>query len=233
VARFGIHYPVVLDNGLATWQNFNNHYWPAHYLIDKQGNVVYTHFGEGEYDVTENNIRTLLGLGAGQGEAAQAERPSFSSLQTPETYLGYARAENFSNDEGAVHDKDAEYAFPSTLLLNDWALGGYWHIGREKITAAPAPAQTQPAPHSLRLNFIARKVFLVLGTEDGKPISVTVSLNGKPAGAAAGADVKNGSVTVDSERLYELIDQGSVKNGVLELQTDRPGLQAYAFTFGG
>jgi thiol-disulfide isomerase/thioredoxin len=60
LVRYGITYPVALDNQLATWGNYQNHYWPAYYLINRQGNVVYTHFGEGDYDITENNIRYLL-----------------------------------------------------------------------------------------------------------------------------------------------------------------------------
>ena len=75
---------------LSTWVNFNNRYWPAHYLIDRQGRVVYTHFGEGKYDVTENNIRYLLGLKE-KGETIQVEAPTFAPGQTPETYLGYAQ----------------------------------------------------------------------------------------------------------------------------------------------
>ena len=95
VARFGIHYPVALDSQYATWNNYNNSYWPAHYLIDKQGKVVYQHFGEGDDATTEHNIRVLLGLNpmkkmvaAGLNEAT----PNYE--QTPETYLGYARSEN-------------------------------------------------------------------------------------------------------------------------------------------
>jgi thiol-disulfide isomerase/thioredoxin len=225
VKKYGIKYPVALDSELTTWSAFNNSYWPAHYLIDKDGRVVYTHFGEGSYNVTENNIRTLLGLGPeDEKPVAPPENPSF--LQTPETYLGYTRTQNFSSNEPVSKDATTRYSLPSTLLLNQWAVEGDWLMGPEKITV-------QTAGDKLRLNFLARKVFLVLGTGNGQPISVHVLLNGKPAGKASGADVKNGVLTVTREALYELIDQGSTKNGVLELQIDQPGLQAYAFTFGG
>jgi thiol-disulfide isomerase/thioredoxin len=226
VEHYGIKYPVTLDSDLMTWSNFHNEYWPAHYLIDKDGRVVYTHFGEGEYDVTEGNIRYLLGLDAEGNKAASISMPSISQLlQTPETYLGYERAEHFANEDEAKHGETVHYQFPSTLLLNHWALQGDWRVDSEKIT-------TQKAGAALRLNFIARKVFLVLGTKDGTPAHVHINLNSKPVGKAGGADVKDGLLTVDSERLYELIDQGSAGNGVLELQTDDAGLQAYAFTFG-
>jgi cytochrome c biogenesis protein CcdA/thiol-disulfide isomerase/thioredoxin len=225
--KYGIHYPVALDSNLRTFANFNNQYWPAHYLIDKSGNVVYTHFGEGDYDVTENNIRTLLGVGPETAPIeAPAESSSSSFMQTPETYLGYARAQSFAGHEAAADDQSSSYSFPSTLLLNQWALDGEWLIGAEYIVAQKPEAK-------LRLDFIARKVFLVLGTQDGKPIAVHVLLNGKPVDKEAGADVKYGVLTVDHQGLYELIDQGATKNGILELESDAPGLQAYAFTFGG
>ena len=95
VAQYGIAYPVAQDNGFATWDNFKNSYWPAHYLIDRDGRVVYTHFGEGDYQVTENNIRYLLGLKpAKEGEAAEA--PAAAVEETPETYLGYERADAYA-----------------------------------------------------------------------------------------------------------------------------------------
>ncbi len=222
--KYGIHYPVALDSALSTWSNFKNQYWPAHYLIDQKGSVVYTHFGEGDYGVTENNIRALLNLGADNAPAAEGRSSSFG--QTPETYLGFSRVQSFASNEAVAYDQPTHYSYPSTLLLNQWALGGNWQIASEKITAQEAGAK-------LRFNFIAKKVFLVLGTQDGKPATVRVLLNGKPVDKEAGADVKGGVLTVNREALYELINQDNTKNGVLELQSDMPGLQAYAFTFGG
>ena len=224
LAQHGIRYPVALDNQLATWTNFNNRYWPAHYLVDKDGKVVYTHFGEGEYAVTENNIRYLLGLKGSAVEAIDAEAPAILPGQTPETYLGYGRAENFAGNQPARHDAASVYRFPQTLAENAWALDGKWKIGAEKITAAEQGA-------ALRLNFKARKVFLVLGNAAGKPIHVTVRLNGVAVGAEAGKDA-GGGVEVERHTLYELIDQATLKSGLLEIQTDAPGLEAYAFTFG-
>ena len=224
--KFGIHYPVALDNELATWSNFKNQYWPAHYLIDKDGQVVYTHFGEGDYDVTENNIRVLLGLGAAASDVPTVRGPNFPGMLTQETYLGYERAKNFMNVADAVHDEDAHYKMPKNLLLNQWALQGNWTIGEQMITADKGSS-------TLRLNFIAKKVFLVLGPKDNKPIKVHLTLNDEPLGKASGVDVRNDDLIVDQERLYELIDQGEVKNGILQLQMDQPGLEAYAFTFGG
>jgi len=224
LAQHGIRYPVALDNQLATWVNFANRYWPAHYLIDRDGKVVYTHFGEGEYAVTENNIRYLLEL-KNQAEAVQAQAPASAAEQTAETYLGYGRAENFASRENVAQDAESAYRFPPSLAENQWALSGRWKAESEKIVAGEKGA-------ALRLNFTARKVFLVLGSSTGKPLHVSIRLNGAAVGSDAGKDAPGGVVTVERNTLYELIDQKTPKNGVLEIQTDAPGLEAYAFTFG-
>ena len=224
IVQHGIHYPVALDNNLSTWVNFNNRYWPAHYLIDRQGRVVYTHFGEGKYNVTENNIRYLLGLKE-RGETIQAEAPVFVPGQTPETYLGYARADTFGGRERVVRDAENSFRFPAFLPEHQWALDGKWKVGSEKIVAGEQGA-------ALRLNFKARKVFLVLGTATGKPVHATLSLNGEAVGVNAGKDAPAGAVTIERNTLYELIDQKSPRNSLIEIKSDAPGLEAYAFTFG-
>lgn len=210
VEKHGIKYPVALDNNFATWGKFQNQYWPAHYLIDKQGNVVYTHFGEGQYDVTENNIRFLLGL---KDSVASENDPAYGP-QTPETYLGYERAQNFRSPERLKHNAVTAYSLPEKLLLHTWALQGSWLADPEKITS------TGDAD-ALRLHFLAQKVFLVLGTKNG-PIDVDIVLNGK----------KTKTLTVSEHTVYELLDQAENKSGLLEIQPKQPGLEAYAFTFG-
>jgi cytochrome c biogenesis protein CcdA/thiol-disulfide isomerase/thioredoxin len=224
VAQHGIRYPVALDNNLATWDRFNNRYWPAHYLINRDGQVVYTHFGEGEYDVTENNIRYLLGL-KGKAETAPAQAVAMDQEQTPETYLGSARADRFGGKEPAGTCVTGGYRFPVGLAGDHWALDGPWQVDPEKIIAGEAGS-------ALRLNFNARKVFLVLGSATGQPIRVSVNLNGKPVGGHAGKDAPGGVVTVGRNTLYELIDQKSPGKGLLEIRSGSPGLEAYAFTFG-
>ena len=222
IAHHGILYPVALDNKLATWDNFNNRYWPAHYLINREGKVVYTHFGEGKYDVTENNIRYLLGL-KDQVAATPAHIPPPD--QTPETYLGYARAKNFDSQEPVQRDAQGLYRFPTSLPEDHWALNGKWNADAEKIVAGEKGA-------ALRFNFKARKVFLVLGSATGKPLHLKLKLNGAAVGAHAGKDAPAGVVIIERNTLYELIDQKMPGNGLLEIETDAPGLEAYAFTFG-
>lgn len=227
VKAHNIAYPVALDNNLATWGAFANRYWPAHYLINQDGQIVYTHFGEGNYDVTEHNIRILLGLqGDDRAEASPTGVGNAFKGQSPETYLGYARAKNFGSLEAMARDKKLSYSFPEFLLLNHWALAGDWQIAAQHVMAGAAGAK-------LRLNFVAGRVFLVLGTVDGKPVNVSLKLNGQTLRDGAGKDIKDGMLTVTGETLYELVNQGEVKNGVLELTAESAGLQAYAFTFGG
>lgn len=223
ISHYGIKYPVAMDNNLDTWTNYNNRYWPAHYLINKEGNVVYTSFGEGEYDITENNIRVLLGLE--RGTASSADAQGFDPGQTPETYLGYQRADNFGGVQNIVPDTIQAYTLPGVLPANHWALSGRWLIQGQRIVSQEMHAR-------LQFNFTARHVYLVLGNPSGKPINLTIKLNGKPIGGAAGKDAPGGMVTIDGHRLYELINQDKVAKGLLDIDVSAPGLEAYAFTFG-
>ena len=226
VARYHIQYPVALDNRLDTFTAFNNRYWPAHYLLDRTGKIVYTHFGEGEYDRTEQNIRTLLGL-KGAGAAIHDASSAGSPNQTPETYLGYARADSLASPEAVVRNHPSHYSLPADLPKNAWALGGNWSVAGEKIVSRD--------PHAvLRLHFTAKKVFLVLGSESGKPLALDVVLNGQPVRESdKGKDVSKTILNITDHRLYELISQSHSKSGVLELRHVPEGLSAYAFTFGG
>ncbi|MBY0403757.1 MAG: thioredoxin family protein [Cyanobacteria bacterium] len=235
-----ILYPVATDNDYGTWQNYENQYWPAHYLIDKTGKVVYTHFGEGEYEVTENNIRSLLGLPALPDLKPQASKNrlfqiSPLQLQTPETYLGYQRAQNFSSPEGVQRTDSNLFSYPGFLPLHSWALSGKWQMDPEKIVAQEPGA-------ALKLNFRAKKVFLVLGIHTpklGNPKSgnyglskhAKLFLNGQPIGTRGGRDVKDNTLTITQNTLYELVLQDKSAKGTLEIQVVEPGVEAYAFTF--
>lgn len=220
----GIRYPVVQDNELGTWSAYENQYWPAEYFIDAKGDVRYVHFGEGEYGEKEQVIRELLaeaGDRVGRGmSGARGIEPS-AGVTTPETYLGDARAERFTNAElsPGLHDFSAPPAVPP----NEWAFRGPWRVEFHSATAAGG---------SLELNFGARHVYLVLGTVDGQPRRVKVLLDGRPIGASAdGSDVHGGAVTVSSQRLYDLVDLPRVGHHVLRLEPEA-GVTGYAFTFG-
>lgn len=151
IAKFGIKYPVVMDNNFTLWKNYSNQFWPAHYLIDRDGRVVYTHFGEGEYDVTEHNIRHLLGVNG--PVRSMPDKTVIATDQTPETYLGTDRAE-------------AEYMGQGPLPMNQWRLTGEWKKTPQYIESKGSS--------SLNLHYKARKVFLVMSSSDGKPKTVMI-----------------------------------------------------------
>lgn len=224
VIKHNIHYAVALDNDYQTWRNFNNRYWPAHYLIDKNGYVVYQHFGEGEYDVTENNIRYLLGLDVAKETVNGGEQFNFRT-QTPETYLGYARADRYASPEPAVRDETATYSFPETLADHTWALQGAWTIKADKIIAAQVNA-------ALKIHFTAGKVYIVMGNATQHPIHVKLSFNGESVVNEKGKDVMNSGITVDKNTLYEAIILKQPNSGILQLISSEPGLEIYTFTFG-
>jgi len=213
VEKNGILYPVALDNHFTTWQNYANRYWPAHYLIDKNGNVVYRHFGEGEYDITENNIRFLLGLNKMRLPSRESE--TVSENQTPETYLGRARARNFMSPERIMEGISGDYSYPSELSIDGWALQGRWKMGLDRVTSARANT-------SVEIRFNASKVFVVMGSALGNSIKVNIALDGK--------SVKN--IIVDKHQLYEALRFEKPTTGVLQLTADEPGLEVYTFTFG-
>jgi cytochrome c biogenesis protein CcdA/thiol-disulfide isomerase/thioredoxin len=229
IAREGIEYPVVQDNEQGTWNAYGNLYWPAEYFVDASGDVRYAHFGEGEYEEKEDVIRQLLaeaGHAVGRKRSGARGLAPSAGVTTPETYLGAARAERFTNPElsPGLHDFDsASLRAPARVPANEFAYRGRWRISLESAAAA--------AGAKLDLNFGARRVYLVLGSP-GHPRQVRVKLDGKPiSAAAAGSDVHGGTVTVDSQRLYDLVDLPRVEHHVLELKPEA-GVSGYAFTFG-
>lgn len=210
VQQYGIRYPVALDNQFATWNNYHNQFWPAHYLINQNGDVVYEHFGEGKYDVTENNIRFLLGIKAYTATAITEPARDFS--QTPETYLGYSRNDAFSSNESILRDHATNYSLPEQLPKNAWALNGEWTIAAEKIVSA-APAAL------IQLHFSAKKVFAVMGAD--KPTTVVIEYEGK----------KN-TLQISTHNLYTILDLPQNSDGIVTITAPAAGLELYTFTFG-
>lgn len=224
VKRNGIQYPVALDNQFVTWRNFNNHYWPAHYLINKEGDVVYNHLGEGDYEITENNIRFLLGIG-GLAMPTEASTDHPSLAETPETYLGYARADRNASPYPLIHDKPAQYSFPEQFPSNSWGLQGLWQVMPDKIISMQANA-------AIKIQFNARKVFVVMGNTSSKPIQVKLLLDGRMITTEKGKDVINSSINVNKHSIYELVVLPHFADGLLQITATEPGLAIYTFTFG-
>jgi cytochrome c biogenesis protein CcdA/thiol-disulfide isomerase/thioredoxin len=205
VKRLGITYPVVQDNRYKTWDNYANQYWPAEYLVDKQGHVRHTNFGEGEYDQTEALIRRLLDDNGAHARHVADATPS--GLLTPESYLGYARLTNYVGTN-PVPNRFTNYAFPSSLPANTLAYDGSWRVGAQAITAGNHAR--------LRLQFEASNVYIVMGGHG----TVRSFIDGKPTG----------SIRVDAEKLYT-VRSGKPTDALLELRF-APGVQAYSSTFG-
>jgi cytochrome c biogenesis protein CcdA/thiol-disulfide isomerase/thioredoxin len=206
IERLGVHYPVPQDNDYKTWDAYHNEYWPAEYLVDRQGRVVHVHFGEGDFGGTEALIRKLL---AAKGPSArQIADATPHELTTPESYLGWRRLARYAGSpiEPGVF---TAYRFPATLGQNELAYAGRWLVDAERIVAG--------RDASLRLHFHARHVYLVLG-ERGR---VDVLVGGR----------HERTVAVTANRLYTLRSTPAADDGLLELRFT-PGVQAYAFTFG-
>ncbi len=221
----GIRYPVVQDNNLATWNAYQNEYWPAEYLIDASGNVRHTQFGEGDYKQSEAAVRQLL-YEAGVHHlpmpmTATAIVPS-AGLNTPETYLDDQRAQGFAQP---VRPGVNFYAGVRNPALNEFALHGAWRVSDESAT----PAATGAA---VEAGFQAAHVYLVLTSAGDTPRQVRILLDGRPIGArAAGADVHGGVVTVTGQRLYSLVSLPSAQQHALTVEVPQ-GVSAYDFTFG-
>lgn len=233
----GITYPVALDNDYKIWRAFNNQYWPAHYFADAQGRIRYHHFGEGAYAESEQVIQQLL-REAGAGQVASdvidikaqgvQQAPDLSDVRSPETYLGYQRAEQFASPGGAKPEQSTRYDLPEQPALNQWGLQGQWNIGAEQ-------ASLNSATGKIAYRFHARDLHLVLGPgANGKPVRFKVTVDGQAPGAAHGMDVAaDGSGQVTEQRLYQLLRQpGEVSDHTFTIEFLDPGVAAYAFTFG-
>jgi thiol-disulfide isomerase/thioredoxin len=224
VSNYRVAYPVPMDNNYAIWRSLHNEYWPADYLIDGKGNLRYHHFGEGAYPVSERHIQQLLEEDgatnvpsgtvhvSGQG----VEAPASGTQETPETYIGSQRAENFVSP------------LPATLSQNHWGLSGLWKVGKES-------AVLESAPGTIVFRFHARDLHLIVAPGmNGKPVRFKVTLDGREPGSDHGLDVAaDGTGAVREPRLHQLIrQQGPVRDRTFQIQFFDPGVLAYDFTFG-
>jgi thiol-disulfide isomerase/thioredoxin len=216
IKEHAIHYPVAQDNNFATWNAYSNQYWPAEYLIDAQGRVRETHFGEGNYDETEANIRSLLKEAANTSSLPRATSVADSTPTTqltPETYVGIERRQRYSVATDATQ-----------LNSNNWTNQGKWIADAQYITSAAAG-------DTVSLRFYAKDVYLVLNPTNGAT-PADILLDGVAIGSQGGADVQKSTVQVTEDRLYHLVHLNSAGDHVLTLKASAAGLRAFAFTFG-
>ncbi len=236
VRQLKIDYPVAIDNDYAIWRAFENQYWPAHYFIDAKGRVRHHHFGEGEYEQSEFVIRQLLteanrSLPDEKTVSVQATGAMAASdadkVDSPETYIGFDRAENFISPGGALQNASRRYDTP-TPKLNQWGLTGNWTVAAQNATLDGDQG-------GIVYRFHARDLHLVLGPPDsGKPVRFRVRIDGAAPGENHGVDVApDGSGTVTEQRLYQLVrETGAIADHTFEIEFLDPGVQAFAFTFG-
>ncbi|BBZ49674.1 redoxin domain-containing protein [Mycobacterium heidelbergense] len=214
-AALHITYPVALDNDYATWNSYQNLYWPAEYLIDANGTVRHTKFGEGDYDGTEGLIRQLL-VDANPGVRLPGATPSVDATPrtrlTPETYLGVGRAENYGGD-GEYKAGTATFGYPATLAGDRFALRGRWKLDDQGATADSDDA-------AIRLNYTAKDVYVVVGGTGTLAVTrggttTTTPIGGPPT-------------------LHQIVgnDPGDTAHpDQLDMRVSQ-GLQVFSFTFG-
>jgi cytochrome c biogenesis protein CcdA/thiol-disulfide isomerase/thioredoxin len=232
-----VDYPVAIDNDYAIWRAFDNQYWPAHYFIDAQGRIRHHQFGEGEYAESEQIIQQLLaeaGAAHVAGGVVQPDAggvalaPANADVQSPETYVGYDRAENFASPGSAVQDREHDYTIPPQLSTNQWGLAGPWTIVDEKATLVRPGGR-------IAFRFHARDLNLVLGPgAAGRAVKYKVTIDGKSPAEDHGVDTSaDGSGEVTEQRLYQLLRvKGEITDRTFEIEFFDPGVEAFAFTFG-
>jgi thiol-disulfide isomerase/thioredoxin len=234
--NFQVDYPIAVDNNFAVWRGFNNQYWPALYFIDARGRIRHHRFGEGDYPRSEIVIQQLLaetgarvnaGLVTVEGRGVEAAA-DWSSLSSPENYLGYERTENFASPGGLKEDQRQRYSTPNRLKLNHWALSGDWTVGKQATVLNEANGR-------IACRFHARDLHLVMGpTARGTSVRCRVLIDGQPPGAAHGIDVdRHGNGTVAEQRLYQLIRQPRpITDRQFEIEFFGSGVEVFALTFG-
>ncbi|MES2014349.1 MAG: redoxin domain-containing protein [Patescibacteria group bacterium] len=229
--RFGLTYPIVLDNHYQTWGAYQNQYWPREYLIDIDGYVVHDHAGEGEYDETEKAIQQALaeraarlGTKVATTSTVAMPAPDLSSIHSPETYFGSSRNEYLGNGKSGVEGIQT-FMLPTTVQPNTLYLGGNWNIMSDYGEAS--------AGATALFEYSARDVYLV-ATNASATVRIKVFRDGTPVGVVAGADVdsQTGKAVIGGDRLYTLIHDSSPGIHTIKIEVEQGTLDAYTFTFG-
>lgn len=209
--QYKINYPVAQDNEYVTWNAYANRYWPAKYLVDQNGTIVYTHFGEGNYIETENAIRQLLGLDmiTDSGDEINV----VGGTRTPEIYFGTDRLANLSSDQ-TPKSMATEYSLPDNVLLHTFALEGKWKFDSEKLILAGDQG-------IIKLRFKGEKIFMVASNLDQDSV-LSITVDGQ----------KQPDVIVRDPDLYTLFESTENKDRIIEIKIQGSGFSAFTFTFG-
>lgn len=244
VKRFGITYPVAIDNDGEIWDAFHNPGWPTEYLLDSKGRVVERHLGEGDYDLTEMLIQSLLkeanpslSFKAAKYRVAEDEQQYGGAClrTTRETYLGTLRSLNISNKGGLVKDKLHVYVAPRPVPLDTAALEGPWTVHGDGIHT---DASAGKSDSEVLLHYRAKSVYMVAGSDNGTPRRVYITQDGKPlAQSARGLDVKADAsgktyLELGQRRMYYVVNNRDFGKHLLTVSTTDSGVGLYSFTFG-
>lgn len=231
--KYGLTYPIVLDSDHMTWNAFSNRYWPAEYITDDLGHIRHTHFGEGEYDQTEQVIKQLLdqrakrlGLNITTDQSlVKFQQPEFSFSQTPELYFGYDFAQGRSylgNPEGFQPEKTVTYTVPLGLQNDHFYLEGQWENLHDSMKLASDDGK-------IILPYSAKDVHIVAS---GPGTNLRILLDGKNVTSDdAGQDFNDGAVNISEHRLYNIISSKHPGSHTLTIIA-HPGFEIYTFTFG-
>jgi thiol-disulfide isomerase/thioredoxin len=239
VARFGIKYPVLLDNDHETWNAYQNSYWPRKYLVDSDGYIRYDHIGEGGYAETENAIRNLLAertdqqgleisnLNQTKSIVSGVPPVDFNQIKTPELYFGYqyARAQ-LGNIEGFNPEKTVNYTIPSSNLdTNVIYLQGLWKNNPDNMELVGPDGKITLVYSAKSVNIVAGGKGQVTVREDGKGVQTNNSSKGNDTDA-------EGKLSIDGQRLYNIADNTNYGIHQIEIAAKGPGFKIYTFTFG-
>ncbi|MFH1046944.1 MAG: redoxin domain-containing protein [Patescibacteria group bacterium] len=240
VKRFGIEYPIALDNRRKTWDAFRNRYWPAHYFVDRAGKIRYHHFGEGGYRQSEQVIRMLL-QEAGEElptwtDANAADRLDVRDVATPETYLGYWRQEYFGSPEAVAFDGQRRYSVPERPAKNVFYFDGDWEIHGEFAVPKSIGARLVYRYQATEVNLVLESGIQDSGFKKNTMLEVILDnapLNEKNAGEDIIMIDGRSMIEINEARTYGLIDgHGESDEHLLELRFPEPGIRCFVFTFG-
>ena len=234
VAKYGIKYPVVLDNEKKTWKAFENNYWPRKYIADHEGYIRYDHIGEGGYQETEKVIQKLLKERSGDigmktildEELVQIKEFEHSWIRTPELYFGYNFAtgrNQLGNPEGFKPNQDVTYSIPESTQLHYFYLDGTWKNLEGSMELVSNSG-------SILLPYSGKEVNIVTAGEANLRINIDgMTIDPSIYGNDVGV---NGQVHVHEPRLYNIVQTDTPEEHTLEIFVETPGFQIYTFTFG-
>ncbi len=212
INRFGLTYPIAQDNNYTMWRTYGNIVWPSTYLVDREGKLVYSHLGEGDYDIVESAIQQLIGLPGGVSAGAGPD-PNAGKVKTPIMQFGSGHAQFMSNDETLTTDAQV-YTFPGKKVnASTYAIEGTWKVDAEKATLIQGYGR-------IRLNFNSSK--LKFAASSIKPVTLKIIVDGNV----------QPDVTIQAADIYTLFESDQYKARNVEIEIPQSGLEAYTFYFG-